>query len=240
MKEAENRLNPENLQIPADWNFPEKGKPGLKVVQIDLGQRFVAFDLPDNPVSAKLKNYKGEYYDYIFDPEGNPLETRKHSAFDRSIRLRGDIRIKYYMHEWAGPSTHADLDIVFSKSELGNFEPPAFELGDVNYSSGFLETVSLGTVFTILDQEHLLRSPLLIFRLVPGKSSNIDSFWPGGLRASRLSPEAREILGAGEFILQEGRRENEAIVFSQKEEQVFKINWGIQEGEQNLGKYLVI
>ena len=68
---------PENIEIPEDWQFPERDKPGLKVAQIDLDQRFLAFTLPDNPRAKGWPGYQGEYGDYFFTSEGKPSEYRK-------------------------------------------------------------------------------------------------------------------------------------------------------------------
>ena len=64
---------PENIEIPENWKFSKSDKQTLKISQIDLDERFLAYTLPDHPkVNRKL--YKGEYHDYFFDSEGRRLQ----------------------------------------------------------------------------------------------------------------------------------------------------------------------
>ena len=49
--------SPENLNIPQNWNFPDKGRRDLKIIQFDQEQRFLAFTLQNRP-TIKNPDYR--------------------------------------------------------------------------------------------------------------------------------------------------------------------------------------
>lgn len=62
MSEAERRQPFENIAIPKHWKFPERDNPGLKVIQIDLQERFLAYTLP-NQVNPRLRfNFSSDIF----------------------------------------------------------------------------------------------------------------------------------------------------------------------------------
>lgn len=89
----------ENPKIPENWSFPERDAPGLKIDQIDLDERFLALNIPDD-----LPGFSGGSSDYFFDSEGNPREQRatRKNVFVESwkdlynyIDLAGDRNVDY-------------------------------------------------------------------------------------------------------------------------------------------------
>lgn len=216
MLEAEGRHQPENIEIPQHWNFLGRNNPCLKIRQIDIDKSFLGFDLPDNPISVTLASYKGEYGDIFFDEEGRELDKRVHGAFDTHINLVRDIKVSYSVHEWASPS-HADLDIIFLKSETAG--PSAFELGGVNYDSSHLGAVHLGSQFIGMQgEENDLRSPLLII----GQYSQVS------LRSGNWEINFSEGLPVNNSFAMSHITERQ-VVFNQDREPIFKVEWGIQK-----------
>ena len=223
-KTPETNSSPENPKIPENWNFLGRNDPGLKIRQIDLDKSFLAFNLPDNPISRTLPHYKGEYRDYFFDQEGRRLDERVHGAFDTHINVVRDIKVSYSAHEWAGPN-HINLDIVFLKSETAS--PPAFELAGANYTSGRLSSVSLGSCFTsIAGEENYLRSPMFI----------IGQYSRESLRSGNWEINFSEALPANNSFAVSDIIDRQ-VVFNQDKEPIFRVEWGIQksglEGEKD-------
>lgn len=158
MREAKERQNPENLQIPENWNFPERGDPHLGVVQIDLDERFLALRLPDD--KEERYEYRERYGDYFFDSDGNLLQHRTHYSLDTIILLTGDSTVLYSISDVARKGL--SIYLLPSPPTEEDLMPP--NLGGFEYCNGHLDRVSLGDTFiTDRDQGGIIESPRLYF-----------------------------------------------------------------------------
>lgn len=127
------------------------------------------------------------------------------------------------MHEWADPN-NIHLHTVFLKSEIAS--PPAFELADVNYTSGRLSSVCLGRHFiSIAGEENYLSSPVLI----------IGQYSQESLRNGNWQINLSEGLPVNNPFVVSDITERQ-VVFNQDRRPIFKVEWGIQksglEGER--------
>lgn len=232
----------EGLKIPENWNFPERDKPGINIIHLDLDHNFLSFILPNNPsINPPLVHnwYRGEYRDYFFAPDGKKLHSLSHTGFETRIELVSDNFATYRINE--GKSKRDSVDIFFSSSysEDNNSYLPPNELGQIQYLTGRLQAVFLGKVFAT-DKEEEIKSPFALvhnLRDVRGLgdgewifSQEHESFNSGFLSPRRVSEKENTV---GIYILNS----------KQKEEKVFEVEWKVQRGdreEEKSREYLVV
>ena len=81
--------SPESPKIPENWNFPERDKTDLKLVQIDPDARFLAFTLPDG------RGHKS--VEYFFNTEGEIIAYCKVPFFASiSVGFASDCSLEEY------------------------------------------------------------------------------------------------------------------------------------------------
>jgi hypothetical protein len=228
-------LNPqsETIRIPESWKFPERDTKGLKVEQIDLGQNFLAFSLPELPYIKKTSFYKGEYADYFFDSKGNPTDCRKRSRFytniilstdmethfeiDGQSSLPGDSRISVFILE---PNLETGIlertNEDFNK-RLGYFS--FVESDDIH--SNKLYTVSLGGNLVIDKAGNRVKSPNVVIIGANGENGNNleTSHW-------NLNPFSYD----KSYSLCEREKPNEVLFQNEQGDITFKLNWEVKNG----------
>ena len=249
-KTPEINPTPENIEIPENWKFLEGDKQTLKVAQIDLGERFLAYTLPDDPkVNKKL--YKGEYRDYFFDSEGKRLQWRSHEGFDANIFLVGENFIHYNINELNArieklPDSKK-ISIYFREQEYDRYDRNQLldlmrsdrlfttRQGYIHYDiSGLLDSIGLEELFTRDEKGNDISSPDLgFFR------DNENDFRLRFYKAHHINKD---------FSYKKDTEKDNAVGIyilnpNQEEEKVFDVDWKIQRGEsdeERTREYLVV
>lgn len=233
---TETNLPSEHLELPPNWTFLERDRTGLKVVQIDPSQGFLAFTLPSVPEYGDNPSYKGEYGDYYFDAKGKPTDFRIHACNDTAIELQGDIPIAFKVHENQG-SVSFNLRGTF-QDRLDRFsvgtasEPTLGKLGgfmfDHQVSGRPIELTAcvLGSLFTRQQKGkdgQDIESPLVFFEVKYEKGMQA--------RPYRLEDWEYHILESTDFTLQEGNEPNKICFLDKQGKEIYQVEWKFEPGE---------
>lgn len=225
-KTPELNPSPENLPIPENWNFPERDERGIEVVQIDLGERFLAVQPPRNlqdpNITHPLYLYGSE--EFFFNKDGEEVALRSHQKLETYIGFRGgEFSITYTLPVGAPETYSSSLMVHFDSGEAGG------RLGGAIYDGGMLRFADLGKFFITKDVNGaLVKSPRLVFGSYEIATSDEK-------RTFGLNKE----LSGNDFVV-EIQGKNEAAISSNQNEKLFAVSWRIQEGEQEKVPILVV
>ncbi len=171
-------------EIPQDWDFPEKNQPDLKVVQLDLNEQLLTFNLPDiNPPHFRqtYPQYQGEYRDYIF-ADGRARSFRTTQGLYTVIFLTKDGYNQVYAHDNSGK--YEGLEIHFQMPGQRMLQEPDHGLGCFWYENGKLTNMMTGKYFHSANNgEPLYTSPCIWLMNAMGKPE--DNFWSLWFRSTQ-------------------------------------------------------
>jgi hypothetical protein len=226
-KTPEINSSPENLQIPENWQFPERGDPGIKVEQIDLNEKFLAYQYDINIQDPNVTHPLYGYEECFFNENGKVVVSRSHEKISTYIGFwGGELPIMYLLSTRAqGPYPSSSLEVHFSSGEAGG------SLGDSMYDRDTLRFTALGEYFTAKDLSGvLIKSPKLVF-------ISFQTVTPEEKRTFDLK---KDLSGSNFVVKEDESRENEATVFNNREEEIFKVVWGEQEDEREKTAIFVV
>ena len=232
---------PENIEIPENWDFRYRDTPGLKIDQIDLDQRFIAFYLPTDPHTNQPL-----YGDYFFDNEGKSLVNRHYYKEGRmselgstSIDLVGDLEIDYWID--ARPENFVDygkhpirrdigISVDFREKNLNGKIGTRFDeiLGAVYYEGQLFNGVHFGYNFAPdPNRDKHLFVPSMDFDIKIGTSDTMRLL----LDPKNRDNEALELWGKGFGGLQPQINQNGAVYLDKNGDKIFQVDWKIEEDE---------
>lgn len=231
-------VSAENPKIPASWNFPERDDPRLKVVQLDLDEKFISFNLPGiKPLYSKSTEHKYFIHhsgDYFFGHDGNPLASREQHAHETIILLTGD---SYNMYNISDDYYSQRVFVDFLLSAPTDEDLVPYSLGTIEYYNGDLYRLTLGEAFTTTnDEDTLIKSPFI--RLEP------TTRWALYEASSMGEAIDVSIQKNSNLRIQGNEGRNESRVFEANKEEIFRIKFQIEKEEvgekKNMVKFLVV
>jgi len=219
-------VNPqcEGLEIPDNWKFPERNQAGLKVKQIDVNQRFLAFDLPD------LGGHKGQYCDYFFNSDGEPTDSRHHHDVFTGVQLRKyDMQAHFGLQESVSNRRLMIVNVILSEPAVdgagafkrngvlafGNFGLNYFNEHDGN---NYLEVLDLGENFGRDKTGNMINGSKVVISKVPSKKLDKFDSW-----ASGFDPDFTY------RYVSDGQREG--ITYDRQRNRLSKLHWGVEDGK---------
>ncbi len=180
----------QDLEIPEEWQFPERKVEGIQVIQIDHKQRYLACNIPDpcnspssdeltdDEIESAIERHKmGNFVDYVFGWNGTTIGSRHHFSAIGSTKtyvtsVGSDIPRVYRLT--------SDLPGSFSSLE-GSFQHSFYQDEKFEIANGlagfifiyekkadshftYLTAVGLGTVFMERPtaEDRLIKSPVIL------------------------------------------------------------------------------
>lgn len=214
----------ENLKIPENWNFPEKNEQGLKLIQIDPEERFLALTVPDG------KGHKS--VEYFFGAEGNVsgylIVPSANSPNNIDVGLTSDIKVIYNITRNTGSGLHplTPMEIyVFLISDKDHLMDPEFEemLGDFYYRSGELCGVMVDSTFA--EEKSHIESPRFFLQALNYNASWTSPDFGFDVNSPRKYDSSKKEFDTGNFVLRGVNRQKLDVVDKDKK-QVFEIEFG--------------
>lgn len=221
MSEIDSSL--EISKIPENWKFSGRGNPNIKVMQIDINERFLSYQRNVNLQEANVSNPLYGYEEIFFSENGKEVASRSHQKIEMYIGFwGGELPITYVLPVGAPEPYSSSLSVHFTGGSLG---------GSI-YDRGILRLASLGRDFTTEDLSGSdIRAPRLMF-------GSVQTTRPDEKRKYDLN---KEVSDSSDFIIKEDEdKENEATIFSNGGEEVFKVARRIQEQEREEPPCLVV
>lgn len=219
-------INPqsEGLKIPANWKFPEREECGIKVVQIDINEKFLAVQRPKNIQDSNITHPLYGSEECFFNKDGEEVTFRSHMKRETYIGFRqGELPITYTLPIGSPERYSSSLHVGFNSGEAGG------GLVGASYDRGMLRFASLDQFFTTKDLNGItIKSPRLIF-------GSYQIATPDEKRTFDLNKE----LSGNDFIV-EIQGKNEAAISSDQHKKLFTVAWGMQESEREKIPILVV
>lgn len=222
----------ENLQIPENWQFPERGDPGLKLIQNDPEERFLALTVLDG------KGHKS--VEYFFDTEGNIsgylIVPKANSLNNIDVGLTSDIKVIYTIEHGIRSSPHLlrpnDISVflISSKEDIMDSELEEM-LGNFHYRSGELHAVEVDSIFA--EGKSYIESPRFFLQ----NDYTPRTRYPFGFyvhQPSEYDSSKREF-DTGSFVLRRISRQKLDVTDKDKE-QVFEIEFGEESDREEHGR----
>jgi hypothetical protein len=250
MSEADS--SPENIRIPEHWKFKERNDSGLKVRQIDLDQRFLAFDLHYDP-NISFNTLK--YGDYFFDDEGNNQVRRIY--FEERIGVNpvalidlvGDQEVEYIIKgrpedfDYERTLPRIGIAVYFDETVMYEKERGIREfLGGVSFVGQRLDGIVFDRNFaTDPSRRTLLWVPEMYLDISRGQS-DIENW---GLDTKlKENEELRRLHGSLKDYdsLQPQKIQNGAVYLDKNGHKIFQVQWKIEEDElePSKGQFAVV
>lgn len=230
---------PENPKIPGDWKFPERGDPGLKVTQIDLGERFLAFTLPDGSDNKSV--------DYFFGSEGDITGYRVIPVIGSiSVGLTSDNKLTYDVLRIVSSLQAPELNgmSIYLKQAKSNLLLDLIEdrLGGFMYGGRELLGLELDSIFLEeTEQQTGIESPrcTLSFTIPTDKGQEGGKLVFEVIQPREYDAYRREYI-AGDFVLVK-EAEKKIHVFDKNRKKVFEIEPSIEEaGTHEVGSEVLV
>lgn len=230
----ERPLSQEKLQVPESWQFPERDEPGLKLMQIDPEERFLALTVPDG------KGHKSA--EYFFDTEGNIsryLVPRANSLNNIDVGLTSDIKVIYNIEHGIRSSPHllrpSDISVFLISSKEDIMDPDFGEkgmLGIFYYKDGELHAVVAESIFA--EGKSYIESPRFFLRVSNDGTPWRPSFGFNVHKPSEYDSSKREF-DTGNFVLRWISRQKLDVIDKDKK-QVFEIEFGEESDREDHGR----
>ncbi len=243
---SEIKQSSEGLKIPDNWNFPERDVPGLVVRQIDLDQRFIAFDF--------IKGRDVECYaDYVFDSKGDAADCRLYDVEDSLAESTENLKTSFTTNIKLIRDHNIRYDLRGNKRllELGRgyifveFEPGANYIGIATYEGEHLQRVDFNKYFIVEElsrkegqvPEEIDYSDFFITAMKKRRQKPYKTFLEGpsfsikkGENGWYFDPKGVDLDLEGELKVEREYSRNQLVYLDNYRRKVFRVEWKVDEG----------
>lgn len=255
--------NSDPSQIPAEWQFPDRNQPGLKVLQLDHKRRFLATNLPGNSGIGFHPEYKGPFGAYIFTPEGTIAAKLTHQSQCTSFVRR---TAEMYSHVYVS-NLFPSLDPTILYLYINTFPLELVEQGRTSWYEAFVgfdgqyqhlkntglavtQTIKITNRFMVPGREDkgLIPSPGFALDVKRGQIGLSTQDWTvkyleelelhNEIYADRYGYDHGEGLYYGFAVRQDQDRPNSVFFQDRSGKDIFHTTWDVVDGQNGREIYL--
>lgn len=244
MSQVESRQPSENTAIPKHWKFPGRDNPGLKVIQFDLKEGFLAYTLPDYFPRSRF------YFssDIFFGSGGNPVNIRAKDSLSSSIHIFSGNRDVQNLCSITGEAVdNISSKQIFMVSSLFEVNAPVpsdlsgvilndtFRGGEYFWHGADYFEFKLATgEFLDLEQVTLFRFNQREKKIM--EESPVITFYPS---SSNLGKIKYDYFRHKNFTAKAKDQDNSLSFLNEEGELIYKLDWRIEHQGEDESVFLV-